>query len=113
MPKPSLREPFATLESDLIITMIGGLKEWRSDLDYPESHSDMDGCIRAVLRKYEVKLRPVVLDRAEIEEPEPICPVCRKLVHNGGTVFSLERPVGVRYGDYYAHADCVVIPKRM
>ena len=106
MPKPSLREPFDSIESDLMETMIGGLHEWRSDLDYPQSHSDLSGCIRAVLRKYEVKLRAVVLDRAEIEEPEPVCPVCGKPI-NGGVLTSLKKPDGVR-GDYYAHTSCVV-----
>jgi hypothetical protein len=109
MPKPFLREPFATLEKELIETMIGGLHEWRSDLHYPESHSDMAGCIRAVLRKYEVKLRPVVLDRAEIMQQDAKCPVCN-LKMNGGHVVSLNKPVDFP-GDFYAHYDCVVLHK--
>jgi hypothetical protein len=107
MPKPMLREPFASLEADLIETMIGGLHEYRSDLSYPESHSDMAGCIRAVLRKYDLKLRAVVLDRSEIEAPEPMCPVCGKST-NGGTLTTLVRQPGVSKGVSFAHQACVV-----
>lgn len=104
MSKPSLREPFATLEGDLAETMIAGLHEYRHDLDYPESHSDLAGCIRAVLRKYDIKLRPVPLDRDEINEPEPVCPVCLKSV-NGGVLTQLKVP-GKR--EVLAHQSCVV-----
>lgn len=61
MPKPFLECDQATLERDLIETMIAGLHEWRSDLSYHESHSDMQGCVRALLRMYNVKRRPVAL----------------------------------------------------
>ena len=105
MPKPSLREPYFTLEGDLIDTMIGGLHEWRSDLGYPESHSDMAGCIRAVLRKYDVKLRAVPLDREQIEEPDPLCPICTNTLHTGETLTSLHMP-DVR-GEHLAHHKCV------
>lgn len=103
MPKPTLREPYAVLERDLIDTMIAGLKEWRPDLDYPESHSDMAGCVRAVLRKYEVRLRPVPLDRAEICEPRSTCPVCGSVLHDGSTVTEL-------HGSGMAHLACVRRP---
>jgi hypothetical protein len=59
------------LENDVIDTMLAGLKEWRPDLSYPESHSDMQGCVRALLRMYELKRRPL---------PVPLfmpCPVCK------------------------------------
>lgn len=59
MPKPSLKEPYNSLESDLIDTFIAGHHEWRPDLAYPESYSDMQGGIRAVLRMYEIKRRPI------------------------------------------------------
>jgi hypothetical protein len=107
MPKPMLREPFASLEADLIETMIGGLHEYRGDLSYPESHSDMAGCIRAVLRKYDLKLRAVVLDREEIEAPEPMCPVCGKST-NGGRLTTLTRPPGDPKILWFAHQTCVV-----
>jgi len=106
MPKPSLREPFASLESDIIETMIGGLHQWRSDLNYPESHSDMAGCLRAVLRKYEVKLRPVPLETKDIIEPEAVCGVCGEKLN--GSVVALNRSLGI---EKYAHAACVNRPK--
>lgn len=61
MPKPQLREPHATLESELITTLLAGLKEWRPDLDYPESYSDMQACARAALRMFEIKRRPIAV----------------------------------------------------
>jgi hypothetical protein len=101
MPKPPLKEPFAQLARDLIETLIAGHKEYRPDLSYPESHSDMQGAVRALLRKYEVKLRPVPLDRHEILEPPPMCPVCWK--ETSSEVKMLR--VGDR--ELYAHPDCV------
>lgn len=57
MSKARLAEPIATLEAELIATLLAGLKEWRPDLGYPQSHSDMQGAVRALLRMYEVKRR--------------------------------------------------------
>ncbi len=70
MPKPRLREPMRTLETQMIETMIAGLHRGRPDLKYPESHSDMMACARALLRMFEVKRRPLAvdLDFAEIVE---------------------------------------------
>jgi hypothetical protein len=68
MPKPMLRKPYDLLMSEIVTTLLAGHHEWRPDLAYPESHSDMQGGVMALLRKYEVKLRPVPLDRSEIEE---------------------------------------------
>src|SRR5690348_7405608 len=104
MPKPFLREPYASLESDIAATMIAGLKEWRRDLNYPESHSDLQGCIRALLRKYEVKLRAIPLDRKEITELPEVCPVCQKSVENDH-VTTLKRFDETR--QTYAHMKCV------
>lgn len=59
MPKPFLTDDLAKLESDAIDTMIAGLKLWRSDLSYPESHSDMQACFRGLLTMYELKRRPL------------------------------------------------------
>lgn len=46
MPKPQLAPDLDILERQLIETLLAGLKEWRSDLKYPESHSDMQACVR-------------------------------------------------------------------
>ena len=67
MSKPRLTEPDAHLEHDIIETMIAGLRQWRPDLKYLESHSDMQGCVRALLVMYEVKRRPL---------PEPLASPC-------------------------------------
>ncbi len=59
MPKPSLSPEYAKLEQEIIDTFIAGHHEWRPDLSYPESYSDMQAGVRALLRRYEIKQRPV------------------------------------------------------
>lgn len=59
MPKRSLKQPFRALEGDIIETLIAGHKEWRPDLSYPESWSDMQAAVRGLLRMYEVKRLPL------------------------------------------------------
>lgn len=61
MPKASLKEPFRTLESQIIETLIAGHKEWRPDLSYPESHSDMQGAVRGLLRMFKVERLPIAI----------------------------------------------------
>lgn len=110
MPKPSLREPYASLFVDLAETMIGGLHEWRSDLSYPESHSDLRACLDAVFRKYDIKLRPVPLERKDIWAREDVCPVCQKSVEDTSETLTLIQ----RFDDTasrYAHLKCVNKPK--
>jgi len=60
MPKPTLIETDAILEREIIATMLAGLKEWRPDLNYPESFSDMQGCVRGLLQMYAVTRRPLI-----------------------------------------------------
>lgn len=60
MPKPSLFRDDAVLESQIVETLIAGLHEWRSDLYYPESHSDMQACVRGLLKMFDVKRKPLV-----------------------------------------------------
>ena len=62
MPKPTLKEPLAQQENDMINTMIAGLHEWRPDLDYPESYSDCQACIRGLLRMYRIERRPIAIE---------------------------------------------------
>lgn len=66
MPKPSLREPYATLENEIIDTLLAGHHEWRRDLAYPESHSDMQGAVRGLLRMFDVKRRPLAIPVREM-----------------------------------------------
>ncbi len=68
MPKPTLAAPYDKLESDMIETMIAGLKVYRPDLKYPESASDMAGCARALMRMFVIKRRPLALDRLPLED---------------------------------------------
>lgn len=110
MAKPFLREPYQSLYFALVETMTAGLKEWRSDLEYPESHSDWRSCIDAVMRKYDVKLRPIPLDRLEIWERNDMCPVCRKEIGEGVHVTTLQRFDDSR--QTYAHYTCVTPPDK-
>lgn len=59
MAKLTLVEPYNTLEKEIIETLLAGHKEWRSDLEYPESYSDMQGAVRGLLRMFEVKRLPL------------------------------------------------------
>lgn len=59
MPKPTLAKDLQILESQIIETLIAGHKQWRPDLDYPQSHSDMQGAVRGLLIMFEVKRRPL------------------------------------------------------
>lgn len=88
MPKPSLAEPYATLELEVIETLLAGLHEWRSDLSYPESHSDMQGAVRALFRMFEVKRRPVAMPVKEmLAEQYKNCPCgnCQKMTYERAT----------------------------
>ncbi len=62
MSKRRLKEPLNTLESQIIETLLAGHHEWRPDLSYPESHSDMQGAVRGLLRMFEVKRRPIAVE---------------------------------------------------
>lgn len=59
MPKPNLMPPWDKLESDIIDSLIAGHQQWRPDLDYPQSHSDMQGAVRGLLQMFEIKRRPL------------------------------------------------------
>lgn len=67
MPKPFLKPPMDKLEGDIVATMLAGLHEWRSDLHYPESHSDMQGCVRGLLKMFKVERLPIARE-LEYEE---------------------------------------------
>lgn len=44
---------------------------WRPDLPYPESHSDMQGAVRGLLRMFKVERRPIAID-LEYAPPPPV-----------------------------------------
>jgi hypothetical protein len=62
MPKPTLAEPQKTLEHELIETLRAGLHEWRPDLNYPESNSDMQACVRGILKMFKIERSPLPID---------------------------------------------------
>ncbi len=70
MPKQSLKPPYRELEGQIIETLIAGHKEWRPDLAYPESRSDMQGAVRGLLRMFDVKRRPISLETKDLYESE-------------------------------------------
>lgn len=57
MAKRSLSPQIAQLEADIIETLLAGHKQWRPDLDYPQSHSDMQGAVRGLLQMFDIKRR--------------------------------------------------------
>lgn len=59
MAKRSLSPELALLETQIIETLLAGHHEWRPDLGYPESHSDMQGAVRGLLRMFEIKRLPL------------------------------------------------------
>lgn len=61
MPKPQLTPEYAQLETEIIRTFLAGHSEWRPDLTYPESHSDLQGGVRALLRMFDIQRRPLAL----------------------------------------------------
>ncbi len=61
MPKPTFVPEESLLMRDIQDTLLAGLKQWRPDLAYPQSASDMQGMLIALLQKYEVKLRPIAV----------------------------------------------------
>lgn len=70
MPKPSLKEPYRTLENEIISTLVAGHKEWRPDLSYPESYSDMQAAVRGLLRMFDVKRFPIALEMKDLVDYE-------------------------------------------
>lgn len=71
MPKPSLKTSFSDLEVEMIRTFLAGHHQWRPDLAYPESHSDLQAGMRALMKRYEITPRAVPLDWREIEDRQP------------------------------------------
>lgn len=68
MPKPGLRSEFASLESAMIKTFLAGHHQWRPDLAYPQSHSDLQGGMRALLKRFTITPREIPLDWRELED---------------------------------------------
>lgn len=76
----TLAEPYQTLLHQIIETMLAG-----NGGKYPESHSDMNYCVRGLLKMYDVKRRPLAIDLPYADEAvehsaqadtETTCPTC-------------------------------------
>lgn len=61
MAKSSMKPEYDALEQAILETFLAGHKEARPDLPYPQSHSDMQSGIRALLVMFEIKRRPIAL----------------------------------------------------
>lgn len=72
MAKAPLVPHLKILEADLIETLTAGLHQYRPDLSYPESYSDMQAAVRAMLTMYEVKRRPIALPLEYSESREVV-----------------------------------------
>lgn len=70
MPKRTLKPELAQLERDIIETLIAGHKEWRPDLHYPESHSDMQAAVRGLMRMFKVERRALPYELEYFVEPD-------------------------------------------
>jgi hypothetical protein len=66
MAKGLLKPEYAELEAEILKTFLAGHHEYRPDLAYPQSHSDMAGGIRALLKRFDVKPRAIPLDWADL-----------------------------------------------
>jgi hypothetical protein len=74
MAKSTLKPEFEKLEQDILATFMAGHLMDRPDLSYPQSTSDMQSGIRALLVMFEIKRRPIALPYAELypkTEPQP------------------------------------------
>lgn len=66
MAKSSMKPEFEALEQAILETFIAGHREARPDLPYPESTSDMQSGIRALLVMFDIKRRPIALEWKEL-----------------------------------------------
>ncbi len=57
MPKPPLDKKHSVIEYELMDAMIKGLQDFRPDLSYPESHSDLEACARGIMERFHIKRR--------------------------------------------------------
>jgi hypothetical protein len=74
MAKSSMKPEFDQLERAILETFLAGHKEARPDLSYPQSHSDMQSGIRALLVMFDIKRRPIALDWKDLYPPSPAPP---------------------------------------
>lgn len=61
MSRSTLRAPFDAIEVEMARTFFEGCHQ-----SYPQSHSDMQGGLRALLKRFDVQPRAIPLDWAEL-----------------------------------------------
>lgn len=54
-PKPQPSD--SRFAAELLAAMVLGLHDWRRDLDFPESHSDLEACALGVLSRFDFRPR--------------------------------------------------------
>lgn len=59
MSKPQLFGDQNILERQIIETMVAGLQQWRPDLTYPASHSDLMACARGIMQMFDLERLPL------------------------------------------------------
>jgi hypothetical protein len=79
MPKSDLTPEDNILEQQLIDTFLVGHREWRPDLQYPQSYSDMQGGMRAVMEHFAIKRRPIA---KSLKKHCHICRGSRRVLQN-------------------------------
>ncbi len=79
-PKPQLSD--SRFAPELLEAMVHGLHDWRPDLDFPESHSDMEACALQILARFSIVPR-VTSFRAE-DMTWPRDPTAHGTVPSGG-----------------------------
>lgn len=67
MPPPKLKDDFSKLRSDMQDSMLEGLKR-RYGLPAPLSSSDWQACLEPIFLLYDIKRRPIPLERKDIYE---------------------------------------------
>lgn len=77
MPKPRMTPELEVLEREIVSTLMAGHKQFRPDLHYPESHSDMQAAVRNLLRMFNVERRDTP---RYLEMPCPGCEGLGKLI---------------------------------
>lgn len=66
MSRATLKPAFEKLETDILETFMDGCVKVDG---YPKSHSDVQGGIRALLKRFDIKARPIPLDWADLFAP--------------------------------------------
>lgn len=108
MPKPPLKAKFSRLEDEIIETFLAGHHQYRPDLPYPQSRSDLSGGVRALMKTFDIKRRPIPLDTMEmLQDIDRKCVVCGKTDNTMWRSLRVGRDEDGQ--EVMAHADCVVL----